>query len=177
MRKVLLDFDGVLINMLDSLRRTLADEGLAFKPEKVETYDFHGDIGCDRENVLRCLNHIAVYSNAGFYDGAEDAVRELRGVAEVHAYTSVPPNPFVMSVRSKLIDTLGLKGQIYVGEKPVLGGFDALFEDCADTVRKYEGSLDVYLINHTYNLNEQFGEKVYRFNSFVEAVKSFCSKC
>ena len=57
MRRVLLDFDGVIVDMLGSLQRTLSAEGISFNPEGVETYDFHGSIGCDRQkvNAIACL--------------------------------------------------------------------------------------------------------------------------
>ena len=176
MRRVLLDFDGVIVDMLGSLQRTLSAEGISFNPEGVETYDFHGSIGCDRQKVYDCLDHRAVYAGAQFYNGVEDSLEKLKNHAEVYCYSSVVPNPFVMLVRQHLIKDIGIKGDLYVGEKPVLDGYDALFEDCPEVVERYRGRTDVYLIDHTYNKNVQTGNGIERFSTFVEAVESFCSK-
>ena len=58
---VLLDIDGVIVDMLEGIHRVLFEEGVTFFPENVETYNFHGDIGCPRTKVFETFSNVKTF--------------------------------------------------------------------------------------------------------------------
>ena len=170
--KILVDFDGVLIDMLKSLKVCLAKRGISFIPENVETYAFDGDIGCSKEVVYDCLKSKPLFSNLYWYDGAVTSLFRLKEKHDVWAYTCANEN--VAGLRQSVIDMLGLEGECYVGfDKPYIGDADVLIEDdpnrCQTWLDNGTGAL-IILVDQPYNRNFD-DDSVVRVKNIKEAVK------
>lgn len=182
MRKhVLLDIDGVVLNLLEGLRKVLAKQGFVFIKENVEDYSFHGDIGCERERIFAEFNKKDVYEASPLYDGVDLYIKKLLCCVDVEPFTVVQDYSEVVEARENLLVSLGLNPIIYKGRtKPYRPEADALIEDCLETCidwleRGYEG--EIYLIDHTYNRNipaeykELVESRIVRCNGFIDAVE------
>lgn len=179
MRKVLIDMDGVVLDLLGAIKTLLPD----FKPENVETYGFGGDIGVKKHDVISLFHDINLFKNQKTYPRTEEALAELRKVAELYAYTLAPKDDEVTEYRNHQIEMLGINGRAYthyeVGrEKPVLDGYDALFEDCVENVVRWLPKTEtrLYLIDRTYNRENpdvEGWDRVVRCSDFYDAVQRF----
>lgn len=151
--RVLMDFDGVLLDSIGTLASLIP----GFRPDRVETYSFQGDIGVSREEVFKTLYSKRYYESVKPYAEAQDALDTLRGAGvTVLPYTEVPPNPILMTIRNRTIAEMGLKGSVYIQTKqgkPLVDDIMAVFEDCPDNLERWQGRDGVllYLIDHTYN--------------------------
>lgn len=176
-RKVLVDMDGVCLDLLSALKQNLPD----FIPENVDTYDFQGDIGVDRKEVYCMLSRLVLFNAEKPYDGAKDACRRLIEVADAYAYTLVPPNPMIITTRNMQIAELGLLGSASVAKKEVCDGYCAIFEDNVDVLldfAKRDDKMLLYLVKHRYNRPELYDSSVpyERFiccDSFSDCVDDF----
>ena len=179
-KRVALDIDGVVLNLLEGLRLMFEKDGKTFYPEKVEDYGFHGDIGVDRKEVFEAFKHKEVYGLAPLYAGVEDYIKKLRCCADVVPYTVVSNNLDVVEERLQLLKSLGFdthRCNIYTGgTKPVLEDVNVLIEDCLETCIDWINhgfSGEIFLIDHTYNRNvpEEYVNRIVRCNGFIDAVE------
>lgn len=173
--KVLVDLDGVVVNLYEGIRRTLANEGIQFDYTKIEDYDFNGDTGCDSSKVRSLLRHKECYERSVFYDGAVEAINKLKEVVDVYGYTLCPPNPFIMVYRQNQMKQLGVLGDMYIDEKPILMGYDAVFEDRPDLLLKYaeSGCSGLYMIEQSHNKGANIGNNIKVMKDFPSAVEDF----
>ena len=172
MRKALIDIDGVVLDMLGALKERIPE----FKPENVETFDFGGNIGCSRDVVYQALRNIETYRKERLYAASFEALSALKSAGVVcYGYTSMPEDAELLGYRNFVLRWLELKGSCFVDEKPLLHGYDALFEDCPSVIQKYYNMPDmhIYLIDHTYNRNETFCGNVIRRDNFFDAVVDY----
>lgn len=181
-KNVLLDFDGVILDMLSSLEKILDNMGYRFIKENVATYNFNGEIGVPKEVVYKWLNSEECFLGETFYPRARQAIEDLKQVANIHAYTMVPDNEVILQFRNNMIGELGLRGKCYTVPKDVPKSLDvdAVFEDCIETLELFVPYTDVkkYIINQTYN---QKSSKPYsglwgweiRADDFYDAVQKY----
>lgn len=178
---VCIDIDGVILNMLDSIKDYLNEKGITFIPKNVVKYNFSGDIGCSRDYVFEALSNPKVFKQQKPYKGVLDSIIKLqRSHIQTNAYTTVSSND-IYKIRKDFCNQLNLSGDVYIGDKPVLLEADALFDDCLDEHKKwieagYTGKL--YLIDAPYNqeyYNKDFlyFDKVIRCLDFNDAVSRY----
>ena len=183
---VALDIDNVVIDFSARIQEYLAKQGITFKPEKVERYDFTGEIGCSKEDVYNSFHNVDFYDDLPYTEGAKEAIQKLKdNNIEVVGYTGAVNVSEIVESRSKLLRDLGLSGSVYIGEKPVLNDFDALFEDSLEVIvrwQKAKSKTKLYLINKPYNqvsFNEHIGidwSKLQRVDNLLSAVDNFLEK-
>lgn len=156
-RKVLVDVDGTLLNLNEGARQVLGSKGIDFNYWNAKTYDLNGSIGCHKEDVYTAYKSVECYIKAPLYDGVLDGLDLLRKAGvEIHAYTACYSIEEIFNERVKLIKSLGMVGMPYIGgSKPILLGYDAVFDDHLDVVLNWVESdltnTSVYLIEHSYN--------------------------
>lgn len=151
--KIMCDVDGVLIDMMRSLKVCLANKGITFYPENVETYGFDGDIGCSKDVVYDCLQSKTLFNNLFWIDGAYTALVRLMKNNDVFAYTCANEN--VIHLRQSMCDYIGLEGQVYEGfNKPVIMDADVVIDDspkvCLKWLNEKPDTL-IFLVDQTYN--------------------------
>lgn len=154
MRKVCLDIDGVVLNLLEGLKIYLSKQNITFYPENVITYNFGGNIGCSKGVIYNAFQDIDFYRNIPFINGSVEAIDRLKQKVIVQAYTTVVDIPEIYQLRSSLCKELGLEGVPYLGNKPVVSDADAVFDDCLGVHKdwiKDNSSAKQYLIDAPYN--------------------------
>lgn len=193
MKNVLVDLDGVMVDMCGAVKEFLNRRGKDLIIENITKYNFSGDIGCDRSDVFEALNRVETFQLAKYYEGAVDALKRLQTVANTTAYTGVPASLFIIAHRNQQIRELHLNGEALFGKKGfttgskgvVEGSWDAVFEDSLDTLKAWENEHDVklFLINHSYNSelnNPEYSslwERVIRCENFADAVDKYIEMC
>lgn len=178
-QSVLVDFDGVIINLLGSVTEILAERGITFDENKVTSYKFDGDIGCEKKLIYALFNDVDTFKRAIPYNGAISALIRLKQHVDVHPFTCVADNEEIFTCRTKLIKDLGFNSHVttpYVGlNKPIMNGYDAIFEDDPIMAGEYAKiGTQVYLIDHTYNRCLDFNNYI-RCGNFVDAVNKYLS--
>lgn len=161
MKKVLLDFDGVVYDMLDALKTVLAKQNIQFNPQNMTSYNFDGDIGCNKQDIYKQFSNVAVFKAQRMYPLAETAVYMLKSIVNVEAYTGTSKNELIIKERQRQIDKLGVVGtpltyeDASIGNKKALIGYDALFEDSVQTMKNwFDTDTKLFLIKHNYNIEE-----------------------
>lgn len=182
-KRVLLDIDGVVLNLVEGVRILLERDGITFYPENVVTYNFNGDIGCEKTKVYAKFNDPELYKVMPFMDSSKEAVDLLKRHCDVYVYTAATNNPEVIKMRKQFINKLGLKGQVYIDRKPVLDGFDALFDDCLGVHKTWiedGANIKHFLINATYNQKieanasyDQIWDQLIRCDNLMDAVQKY----
>lgn len=180
---VLLDIDGVIVDMLEGIHRVLFEDGITFFPENVETYNFHGDIGCPRIKVFETFSNVKTFEYAPLYPNVVPWLKKLCCCMRVEPYTLVKEQPEIIENRKSLLKSLGLDPIVYTsGTKPYRPDVDFLFEDCLETCAEWlkNGFTgEIFLIDHTYNrdIPEEFSNldwsHVHRCSTFISA----CEEC
>lgn len=178
-QSVLVDFDGVIINLLGSVKEILAERNITFNENNITSYKFDGNIGCDKKEVYALFNDVDTFKRAIPYNGAISALTRLKQYVNVHPFTCVANNEKIFTCRSKLIEELGFNSHVttpYIGlDKPIKTGYDAIFEDDPTIAEKYAKiGTQVYLIDHTYNRDLGFNDYI-RCGNFVDAVNKYLS--
>lgn len=153
--KVLVDVDGVIVNILDGIRMRAYHDGLTFIPSNVSSYSFDGDCGIPKKIIFRYLSENKTFEMAPMYSKVCDALTLLGRVYTPVAYTSVPDH--CKQSRDDLLTRLGFKEKlIYNGSKPYISDACALIEDNPSALEQFieEGFKGyLFLIDHTYNRN------------------------
>lgn len=178
---VCVDFDGVLVDFLGALKRSLAKKGLNYIIENTETYDFDGEIGVSKSDIYKEMHKPDMYNDIEFFEGAFEALNELKSYETVKPYTGSVNNKKIADIRNNLIKKLDLDGRAYVNSsKPIIKDANAIFEDDLDKLieyieNDYKGFL--FLIKHSYNnFNKdtiQYKDKIIVCNNFVDAVDKY----
>ena len=70
-KRVLLDIDGVVLNLVEGVRILLERDGITFYPENVVSYNFNGDIGCEKTKVYAKFNDPELYKVMPFMDSSK----------------------------------------------------------------------------------------------------------
>lgn len=163
---ILLDMDGVCFDMLGAIKK----RNNAFKPEKVESYDFkQGDYGISRKEVLKLLAEPETFSMQSMYRGIYDAVYRLSRLGKTVGYTSVPED--CVDIRRRQIDLLGIDPCVFIGKKPVITSATVVIDDDPSVLDMYKGmDTKCFLVSHTYN-KDYNADHVIRVDCVGEAVK------
>ncbi len=154
-KKVLVDVDGVLFNLLEFVKQELAKEGKDFYYENTIDYAFHGNIGCKRSDIFRQFEKPNIHEKDYTYAGCVEALKRLQEHVDVIAYTLAYPT--TCEARNKYIKEMGMTGTAYLytenTHKPVVENCVAVFEDNPAIYETFKNVKDckVYLINHSYN--------------------------
>lgn len=161
---VCVDVDGVILDWDGSVQKYLAEKGIEFHPEKMTSYQYHGDIGCDRKEIYKsfddCRLYKILYDNP--YPGAIDAVRGLGRHVNMQMYTGSKNHPEFRALRQIFCEELGMTGTVCPIENgktfkaPVEGAY-AVFEDCPSVIKLWiDGGYQahIYMISHPYNQKE-----------------------
>lgn len=171
------DIDGVLLDLIGSVKEILDSKGIDFFPEKIESYNFNGDIGCKKSEIYKCLNDVETFKSAKFYSGALDALEKLSSKYTVKPFTKSSSKSELINERMSLLNLLELEQIVFVGNKltPLSNENDVMFEDCYENIVKcindgFRGR--IYLINHPWNKNCDISgySNVIRSDSFSDAV-------
>lgn len=148
---ILLDIDGVCMNMLDAIR----DRNENFIPSNVLSYDFsEGNYGITREEVFQMLEEAETFELQRMYKGTLNGIAKLRDVDSVVGFTSVPKD--CARIRRKQLCRLGIYGMIFDGDKAIQDGAFAIIEDNPSELDKYINTPTVCIImdrpyNRCYN--------------------------
>lgn len=176
MEKVLVDIDGVIVNLMEGLRQVLSEKGITFNIEGIDTYNFKGNIGCDRSEVFAAMEDVRTFEKSPMYEGALEALEKLKTITIVEAYTKVS-NSEIYNHRNEFIKNYGLTGMPYIGDKPIIDNVSSVFEDCQSNLEKWiDTDADLYLIDyHNYNKNisNKLANRIIYCKSFSEAVDKF----
>lgn len=183
---VCVDVDGTLLNLNEALRVKLKEIGLDYKYENITHYDFRGDIGVNpKEHIYPLFNDLYIFSLELLYpfEGALEALDDLTTLTEVRMYTGLKTsNQNIVLLRDAFGHNHNMTGNSFVGNKPVMLGADALFEDCFETCEEwisagYEGY--IFLIDQPYNQqinnnpSSSVWSKIIRCEDFADAVKKY----
>lgn len=169
MRRVLVDLDGVVVDMLSAIKKFIP----SFKPENVTSYSFDGDIGCDKKEVFDLMKSHEVFEAQGYYEGALEAMQSLKKYVKVVPYTLLPVNAYIAMARERQLRELGLPVSVYFGKKSSPAGYDAVFEDNYSQLIQFDDSTKLFMINHTYNMAEDCRGRIIRCENFPDAVKKY----
>lgn len=179
--KVLVDIDGVVVNLLEGIRKRSHADGMTFIPNNVVTYNFKGDHGVPRETIFRYLKEDETFAQSPMYARTSDAIALLSRFYTPVAYTSVPDN--CRKTRQDLLTRLGFKEQlIYAGDKPYIADAFALIEDNPSALEQFdkEGFRGhMILIDHTYNRDFDVSQykNCYRVEDLYSAVLHLYASC
>lgn len=102
-KRVLLDIDGVVLNLVEGVRILLERDGITFYPENVVSYNFNGDIGCEKTKVYAKFNDPELYKVMPFMDSSKEAVDLLKRHCNVYVYTAATNNPEVIKMRKQFV--------------------------------------------------------------------------
>lgn len=175
MKKVCLDIDGVVLNLLEGLKIYLSKKGITFYPENVITYNFGGDIGCDKKVIYKAFSDVNFYSNLEFFDGAVEAIKKLRSKVIIQTYTTVSDIPEIYALRENLCKSLGLVGLPFTKNKPVINDIDAVFDDCLSVHKDWienNSSAKLYLIDASYNQKVKENESSFHYWADITRCKN-----
>lgn len=135
--KVLLDIDGVVMDILSAIQRLNSD----FMPHEVYRYDFteSPNMGIPRSEVLSIIGSQDVFRVQAPYAYALLGVHEMKELdIDLIPFTAVPKDCFY--IRRRQLDNLGLYGgYIYnvKDDKPVIEDVDFIIEDNPTELDKY----------------------------------------
>jgi uncharacterized HAD superfamily protein len=185
---VCIDVDGVLLDLNKTLESYLKKKSITFYPEKIERYDFSGDIGCDKKLCFEAFSDQLFWK-----EQLKHPLSDLSKVANAlkeegynpYIYTLFNYSEEIKDIRRQYIASKNVtEYAIYDSEKPVLLEASALFEDCLGNIKRwmeegFEG--DIYLIDQTYNQegnNKDFPyfDKIIRVNNLEQGVEMFLGK-
>lgn len=179
---VCVDVDGTLLDMNTPLQHFLAKKGLSFDPSKIESYDFKGNIGCDRKCIFDCFDKGAFFTYQSNFPICDiDNVR--KGIEEVGAipmiYSLVTDSEGIPEFRKEFFESKGFEVMLFEKEKPVFLNAIALIDDCIENHERwikegYEGLL--FLVDAPWNQEKFYQEslvwgRVQRVSSAEEAVE------
>lgn len=181
------DMDGVTINLLEGIKRTLKKNGIDFNPEGVVTYNFSGgNYGCDRSAVFKAMELTETFSNAPYYKFDENTLKKFNSKFHVNGYSLVSDME-KGKVRFNQIQRLGFKGEPQIGAfkfiPPVVGQLCVqtqvfLIEDCPSTIQEWLELTPItqaLLIDRTYNrevpAETPYGNRLKRVKSFQDAME------
>lgn len=182
MSLALIDIDGTIADTLDALKGYFEHCGEIFKPENVETYNFGGDIGIEKEQVYSALVDEELYERLKPYDGVLSAINRLKGYHKVVAYTSMPSWGTLQAKRLEFCKQFGFDDiLIFSGTKPIIDDVAVLFDDCLEVHELWskEPQVRQYLINQSYNQEINFEkfcslkDKLFRAKNFCKAVDDY----
>ena len=187
-RLALVDVDGVILNFQEGIRSVLSEKGIIFNIDAVRTYDYEGDVGCDRKLIFNEFRNPKVYETAPYLPKAILGLMRLNSVATTHAYTGSVPDIQIVGMREALCNKLPFDAYtIFTGEhkgiklseddtindtlKP-----DVVFDDCPAVINMWcETDIPyVYVIDAPYN--KECEGRCIRANNFYEAVLDYINR-
>ena len=183
---VLIDVDSTLADFHKSLKHLLADNGYKFYPSKVTDYYGKGMtknvIGCDWEIARKGMKSPLLYTDKYFilYPGIDEGIGLLQQYGfTTSGYTGAENVQEIYSMRQQFCMNHNLIPNVYIGDKPIITGYDALFDDNPYLVQRWldsDTSTKIYLIEQPYNRGVKFRNnngRVCRCKSFYEAAQRF----
>lgn len=200
MRTIVVDVDGVLLDVHTALEEKLKSMGYSFEMTDVLTYDFNRsldssiqapDLGVPRDVIFKCLSDVDIFRSASIDMQAVNLIKEQvkSGRVEFIIYTQ-SYNSDISAEKCKRLFSLfdgcdAVKIKSFVGEhKPTLDSVDvsAVIEDSLENIRGYSESALSYLIDKPYNqriYNECYAD-VFNRSTFTRCscpAKAILSAC
>ncbi len=181
------DMDGVVVNLLSGVKKTLKKNGIAFNPKGVITYNFMGgDYGCDRQMVFQALGMTETFAEAPFYEFKDETLKKFKDKFTVSAYTLVA-DPEKARIRLGQIQKIGFRGEPQIGAMkfipPVIGQLCTqtqtfLIEDNPATIKDWLDLTPItqaLLVDHPYNqevpAETPYGNRLKRVKNFQDAME------
>lgn len=180
---ILIDIDGVCLDMTSSIRDELKVKGIDFNPSDIIRYNFDGISTDIKSEIYKLFDSKNLYMNQLPYQRVLKAIQLLKdNNISFRAYTSVS-KPYLLDTRVTQCKALGFKKySIYTCDKPIIQNYDILIEDCLKNITEWieAGMSDVkfLLIDQPYNQevhNKDFKywDKVIRCKDLYDAVKNY----
>lgn len=178
MFKVVIDVDGVLLDVHTELEKRLRNLGYDFGMDRVLTYDFNKSLSQDRVplwlmetdngydfylNVPRSvifeeLANVELFKKADFFEDAIEKVKELSKLPNVQVVIATQSftEDIAIIKRERLIEKLKGVSIEYIdfigSNKGIVEGADYVIEDCIDNLDMY--SCSKVLVSKPYNQRE-----------------------
>lgn len=182
-RDVLVDVDGTLVDYHKAIHDILLEKGVNYKYENLTNY-YGCDknlIGCDWKLCRKVTRMPRMYDKDILqkYKGVDEGLELLRKVTNINGYTGSAGVQEIYLKRYEFCKENHLIPNVFLGEKPVLQGFHALFDDNPYLIENWLDSntgTQIYMIEQPYNKHiilEGKWEKVNRCKSFYHAVKQY----
>lgn len=134
------------------------------------------------QNSARVLSKGSAYTDKYFilYPGIDEGISLLQHYGfTTSGYTGAENIQEIYNMRQQFCLTHRLVPNVYIGDKPIITGYDALFDDNPYLVQKWLNSdtqTKIYLIEQPYNVGFKFSNengRVCRCKSFYEATQKF----
>ena len=167
---VYIDIDNTCIDTCGGIKKFLAGKGVRFDPSKVETYGFDGNIGCGKEKVYACFKEQEMYDLAKVYAGVKTGIKRLKKEGfSVFGYSYFNYSYEMVQNRLALMHSLGMKGGVYMTEKPPIKSGYAVFDDCVSVLERWykETEAHLFLIDQSYNKRENNSPEHPMWNSII----------
>lgn len=175
MKRVVIDVDGVLLDLHKALEDSLVRNGYSFRMDRVLTYDFNKSLSEDkipnwlkqtsegypyylnapRDEIFARFGKVELFENAYIY---EDAIEEIKKLAEIsYVKVIIATQSFTDEVakikKQRLLSKIGNTAVDYVdfigNTKGIIEGADFVIEDSISNLDMYD--CVKILISKTFN--------------------------
>ena len=184
--KALIDVDSTLVQFHQACKKRLAEFGLDFHWECLTDYYGKGNIGVPWEDVRKAMRDPVTYEPEYLqdYKGVTEGISLLSKYADINGYTGAENISAIYEKRFDFCRRHRMNPNVFLGSKPVLEGFNILFDDNPYIIDKWLNSpvsnnMTIYMIRQPYNMNirlDRKWSKVRRVNSFYDGVKDYVSR-
>ena len=176
---VYVDIDGTILQLNESIRKYLESKGIHFHPELQTSYDYTGNIGCNKNDIYACFSKLEIYKNAPLYYKAKEAIHILNKYADVYAWSHITPLPELKEERLKLCKQLSIKPLLFEfpkEDKKITDNVAAVFDDSPKNLEKwFNTNTDLYLIRQPYNDNYH-NRRIMKVYNLAEGVDKFINR-
>ena len=182
--QALIDVDATLVHFHEALRMLLATKGYKYDWRKLT--DYHGVsadlIGVDWKIAREGMQTPRMYEDDMLhkYKGVDEGLALLRQHASTNGYTGSENNKTIYDKRFEFCKANQLIPNVFIGSKPVIQGFDVLFDDNPYVISNWldagNENMRFYMIEQPYNIHIPLVNKwsrVQRVKSFYHGVKQF----
>lgn len=178
MKRVVVDVDGVLLDIHSALEKQLQAQGYDFSMSRVLTYDFNKSLPQDkvpdwlinsdkgyefflnvpRSKIFEELGNVELFKTADFY---EDAIQEIKDMVLSHnAQVIISTQSFTEEIanvkKERLLDRLAgypIEYKDFIGDsKGIIEEADYVIEDCISNIDMYD--CHKVLVSKPYNQPE-----------------------
>lgn len=167
MYKVLVDIDGVLIDLHSELEKKVREKYTDFSMKDVVTYNFNKTRGksldTERSYILKLLNEPSVFANAQPYLAGVEALKKLMDFPNVqvtiaslagsYSRNTLEIAGIKMRQMKELFGSSNYSLDIIIGDTKSIYKVDYVIDDSMEYLEKYLSNSNTkgYLVNKSYN--------------------------
>ena len=175
------DIDNVILDMSYAISEYSKQHGFTYNEQERKKYNEWDGTGISREFVYNMYNDTTFYDMLYPYDGAFEALSELKALDTVVGYTCIhTQNSDVIAKRFQFLNRHFLKSDLGIRNKEPKKDGTVLIEDDLEVIEKWlNANINAlyYIIDKPYNRREnyteftpRFWDRIIRVNSITDVV-------